>query len=107
MKKVAYDGKHKLADRWEEEPHVLLRQPNKDIPVYEVQKESGEGRKRTLHRNLLLPIGHLTKIDENKNKPIPKPRQKNRTIENPKPVPRKKTSSVVDIATDADTSITE
>lgn len=27
--------------------------------LFLVFKENGEGRKRTLHRNLLLPIGHL------------------------------------------------
>ena len=37
----------------------MLKQLNPDIPVFTVQKENGEGRKRTLHRNLLLPIGAL------------------------------------------------
>ena len=63
VKIVAFEGKHKLSNKWEDEPYVVLRQPNPDIPVYVVRKESGEGRKRTLHRNLLLPIGFLNACD--------------------------------------------
>ena len=65
---VAFDGKHKIANKWEEEPHRIFSQPNRDIPVYVVQRENGEGRKRTLYRNLLLPIGFLPE-DENSKKP--------------------------------------
>ena len=60
VKRVAFDGKHKIEDRWENDPYTVLRQPNTEIPVYVVQKESGEGPKRTLHRNLLLPLGFLS-----------------------------------------------
>ncbi|XP_046562870.1 uncharacterized protein LOC124271745 [Haliotis rubra] len=59
VKIVAFDGKHKIADKWEKDVYVVLRQPNPGIPVYMVQKENGEGKTRTLHRNLLLPIGSL------------------------------------------------
>ena len=54
----------------------IYLQPKRDVPVYVVQKESGEGRRKILHTNLLLPIG--TRI------PIPAPRKKQ-----PVPVPRK------------------
>ena len=76
VKIVAFDGKHKLANKWEEEPYRVLRQPNPDVPVYEVQRESGEGRKRVLHRNLLLPIGHLNDLQSFVPKPTPAPRRK-------------------------------
>ena len=59
VKVVAWDGKHKIADRWEDEPYAVLEQPNPDIPVYVVCREDKVGPKRTLHRNLLLPIGQL------------------------------------------------
>ncbi len=59
VKILAFEGRHKLADRWEEDPYVVLLQPNKEIPVFVVQRESGEGKKRTLHRNHLLPIGSV------------------------------------------------
>lgn len=56
VKIVAFDGRHKLADKWENEPYVIINQPNDDIPVYRVKKQNGEGKIRVLHRNLLLPI---------------------------------------------------
>ena len=37
----------------------VITQKRKDIPVYEVQPESGNGRTRVLHRNLLLPCSFL------------------------------------------------
>jgi hypothetical protein len=71
VKIVAFKEKHKLADKWEQEPYKVLGQPNPDIPVFTVQREDGEGRKRNLHRNLLLPVGD---IKETPVKPVPKPR---------------------------------
>ena len=56
VKVVAFDGKHKIADRWENDTYAVLSQPNPGIPVYVVQREDKGGPKRTLHRNLLLPI---------------------------------------------------
>lgn len=63
-KALAFDGKHKLADLWEDEVYVVVRQPNTDIPVFELESESGEGRPRVLHRNNLLPIGTLPQNNE-------------------------------------------
>ena len=92
VKVVAFDGRHKLADKWEEEPYVIICQPNEGVPVYEVRREDGQGRKRVLHRNLLLPIGHLSEFDKSdqqpptpaprKNIPIPKPRTRSQTKKN-------------------------
>ncbi|VDI20973.1 Hypothetical predicted protein [Mytilus galloprovincialis] len=78
VKTLAFDGKHKLADRWEDDPYCIISQPNCGIPVYVVQKENKEGRKRTLHRNLFLPIGDLPKdiIDKEKKRPAPRQRRK-------------------------------
>jgi hypothetical protein len=33
---VAYGGKHKIADKWENNPYVMLSQQKKDIPVLKV-----------------------------------------------------------------------
>ena len=77
-----FDGRHKLSNKWEEDPYIVESQPNPDIPIYIVKKTNGEGRKRTLHRNLLLPIGHLNPLDTSAeprpSKPIPAPRRMTR-----------------------------
>ena len=68
VKILAFNEKHKILDKWEQDPYIITGQPNIDIPVYELQKENKTGRKRTLHRNVLLPIGTL--FDD---RPVPKP----------------------------------
>lgn len=78
VKIVAFDGRHNLADKWENDPYVVINQPNDDIPVYRVKKQNGEGKIRVLHRNLLLPICSSSNIDD-KLKPVPRKR---------KPVPK-------------------
>lgn len=45
----------KLDDRWEPEPYVVVRQPNTEIPVYEVRGISS-GVVKVLHRNHLLYV---------------------------------------------------
>jgi hypothetical protein len=85
VKLVAFDGLHRLADKWEEDPCLVISQPNQDIPVYKVQREDGVGRMRILHRNLLLPTGHVSEFKpkaESKEKslpPIRKPKPNHRT----------------------------
>ena len=59
VRRLAFDGKHKIADKWEEEAYQVVSQPNEELPVYGVRKENQQGPTRTLHRNLLLPIGEL------------------------------------------------
>ena len=57
VRKMAFgEGKHKLADKWEEEVFIVREKPNGDIPVFILEGEKS-GRSRTLHRNLLLPLG--------------------------------------------------
>lgn len=73
---VHFEGKHKLANKWEEEPYIIIAQPNSQIPVYTVRKENGDGKERTLHRNLLYPIGFISY-----NKPTPLPRQKKPVVQ--------------------------
>ncbi|VDH94236.1 Hypothetical predicted protein [Mytilus galloprovincialis] len=82
VKIVAFDGKHKLADTWEDTPYVVIDQPNLDIPVFTVVKENGEGRTRNLHRNLLLPVGYIREETPTViPKPVPRPRTRlQRTI---------------------------
>jgi hypothetical protein len=57
---LAFEGKHKIANRWEEDVYIVATQPNPDLPVYTVYKEvDPTQRQRTLHRNHLLPIGSI------------------------------------------------
>ena len=56
VKIVAHKGRHKLQDKWEPEEYVVVEQPIAGTPVYKVQPVTG-GNIRTLHRNLLLPLG--------------------------------------------------
>ena len=56
LKIVAHKGRHKLQDKWEPEEYVVVEQPIAGTPVYRVQPVTG-GNIRTLHRNLLLPLG--------------------------------------------------
>ena len=34
VRKLAFEGKHKIADRWEEYPYTVLSQPDTAIPVF-------------------------------------------------------------------------
>ncbi|XP_071118592.1 uncharacterized protein [Haliotis cracherodii] len=90
VKVVAFDGRHKLANKWETDVYIVLAQPNPSIPVYTVGKECGEGRKRTLHRNLLLPIGSIPQ-PENQEPPIPQPRKVHPATPTPTARPRQRT----------------
>lgn len=71
VRNVSLRGKNKLADKWEETPYIVVSQPNPDIPVYEVKKDAPHTKAtRTLHRNLLLPLGYQ-KISPSSEKYIP------------------------------------
>ena len=56
VKIVAHKGRHKLQDRWEPEEYVVIEQPIAGTPVNKVKPVNGDNV-RTLHRNLLLPLG--------------------------------------------------
>ena len=59
IRNLGLTGKHKLADKWEQKPYIVLEQPLSDIPVFKVRREDGTGRIKTLHRNQLLPFTSL------------------------------------------------
>lgn len=79
VRKLAFEGKHKIADKWEDDVYVVGAQPNDDVPVYKVEKENGTGRSRTLHRNHLLPISSI---------PIPKLSRPTDAEQGKRPKPR-------------------
>ena len=59
-RKVGLKGKNKLADKWDKFPYIVVGQPDRNIPVYNVQRESGDESMKTLHRNMLLPFGSIS-----------------------------------------------
>lgn len=71
VKIVHFDGRHKLSNKWESDPYTVVDQPDQNIPIFVVRKENGDGRDKTLHRNLLLPINFISGLEE---KPVPVPR---------------------------------
>lgn len=46
---LAFSGKHKIADKWEECPYIVLAQPSKEVPVYVLEREDGVGPRKPLH----------------------------------------------------------
>ena len=53
LKNVGLRGKHKIADKWQQDPFVVDDKPNPDIPVYRIKRGS---EVKMIHRNLLLPV---------------------------------------------------
>ena len=73
-------GPGKLRSHWENDIHVVASCVP-DNPVYEVKPEVKDGRKRLLHRNLLLPCDFLPLTPEPEVKRILKtPRMTNKVI---------------------------
>lgn len=64
VKRLAFDGKHKLQDKFEEEVYLVEEQPREDLPVFRVKSPSG--RERTLHRNKL----YLVKVCDIKDEDV-------------------------------------
>ena len=54
VKRKGFTSKHKIADKWESEPYEIVSQSSDGLPVYTVMKND---RERTLHRNMLFPLG--------------------------------------------------
>ncbi|KAK7888599.1 hypothetical protein WMY93_024159 [Mugilogobius chulae] len=42
----------KLADKWEPQPYIVVKQPNLELPVYVIRQESSN-KEKVVHRNLL------------------------------------------------------
>ena len=73
VKVLSFEGRHKLADKWEEGVYLVVDKPNEDIAVYEVQLADKSGPIRKLHGNHLLPVNHLPSIES--QLPVAAPRK--------------------------------
>uniref|UniRef100_A0A8C3HVE1 Uncharacterized protein n=1 Tax=Chrysemys picta bellii TaxID=8478 RepID=A0A8C3HVE1_CHRPI len=58
LQNLGISGKHKIADRWKAIPYLVMEKLG-DLPVYKIKPEEGPGQTKTVHRNLLLPMGEL------------------------------------------------
>ena len=54
VKRNGFTSKHKIADKWEIEPYEIVSQRSDGLLVYTVMRN---GCERTLHRNMLFPLG--------------------------------------------------
>ena len=63
VRKVHIQGKQKLANKWEDDVYIV-KQCMPGTSTYVVQDEANRKPARTLHRNLLLPIGALSALSE-------------------------------------------
>ena len=61
VRRKAFDGKHKIEDRFETDLYMIVDQPRRDMPVYRVR--SGE-KERTLHINLLVLVENQDRDSE-------------------------------------------
>jgi transposase InsO family protein len=80
VRNVSQRGKRKIADKWEEDPYIIVAQPDVNVPVFDVKKNDPRAKKiRTLHRNLLLPLDVSYLKSENKQRKyiIPQRREQN------------------------------
>lgn len=82
VRNIRLRGKHKLADRWESNVYVVVKQCG-DVPVYVVRPETKDGPIRTLHRDLLLPCGFLPATTVEVETPIKDKTRRPRTRQHP------------------------
>ena len=54
VRRKGFTLKHKIADKWESEPYEIVSQCFDGLPVYTVMRND---RERTLHHNMLFPLG--------------------------------------------------
>ena len=54
VRRKGFTSKHKIADKWESEPYEIISQHSDGLPIYTVMRND---RERTLHHNMLFPLG--------------------------------------------------
>ena len=54
VKRKGFTSKHKIANKWESEPYEIVSQCSNGLLVYTVMRND---RERTLHHNMLFPLG--------------------------------------------------
>lgn len=62
---MAFDEKHKISEKFEDQEYEVITQPHTDILVFKIRAPNG--RERTLHRNNLLALGNLSNDEDKTN----------------------------------------
>lgn len=73
VKILKHDGKHKIQDKYEEDPYEVIEQTHPGIPVFRIR--SKKGKEKVIHRNHLLPFITEDKETTVPSRPVPKPRR--------------------------------
>lgn len=73
-------GPGKIHSYWEDNVYVIKSQKGEDSPVFELEPENGKGRKRVVHKNMLLPCDFLPVTTDN-NKTANETKTKKRHLE--------------------------
>ena len=68
LKCAAFEGKHKIQDRWENTIYEVIEQPLGKILVFKIKSTEGDDKMKVVHRNLLLPLfsdpsDHTSELD--------------------------------------------
>jgi len=53
VKKLTFEGRHKIKDKYEPDTYIILEQPRPVILVFKIRSLSEDEKIRTLHRNHL------------------------------------------------------
>ena len=59
VRKKGFQEKHKISDRWEQDPYEVVRQRQDGLPVFVV---TNNGKEQVLHCNMLLPLNYHHEI---------------------------------------------
>ena len=51
---TTYTGKHKISYMWENQVYIVISKPFENLPVFRIKPESGEGKIKVVHGNMLL-----------------------------------------------------
>ena len=57
LKRMAFKGRHKIQDHWEDIVYCVEGQPYNGMLVFRIALVTGEDKVRIVHQNLLLPFG--------------------------------------------------
>ena len=103
VKRLAFDGKHKLADKFEPETYIVIAQNRPDIPVFRVKSETSD-REKTIHRNHLLPLESRDVPIKPDEPPVLEKKRDTKIVDASKYQDEKKISKKDDVISEKDSS---